>query len=90
MRRALDWCFRDRRTGRITVAQVPNAALWIFMAASALDWALPPNAAVAPMIKTVALGSLLVWAADEVLRGVNPWRRALGLGVLAYEAIKHW
>jgi hypothetical protein len=23
-------------------------------------------------------GGLMVWAADEIIRGVNPWRRCLG------------
>jgi hypothetical protein len=29
--------------------------------------------------------ALLFWAGDEILRGVNPWRRMLGAGVLAWE-----
>lgn len=38
------------------------------------------------MVLTVAFkGFLLVWAADEILRGVNPWRRCLGAAVLIYE-----
>jgi hypothetical protein len=32
----------------------------------------------------VATGSLIVWALDEVVRGVNPWRRFLGVAVLIY------
>jgi hypothetical protein len=35
---------------------------------------------------TVAFkGSLVIWAAGEIIRGVNPWRRFLGAAVLAYE-----
>jgi hypothetical protein len=30
-------------------------------------------------------GGLLVWAVDELFRGVNPWRRCLGAAVLGYE-----
>ncbi|WP_347336402.1 hypothetical protein [Bradyrhizobium stylosanthis] len=29
-------------------------------------------------------GGLLVWASDEILRGVNPWRRCLGTAVAFY------
>jgi hypothetical protein len=29
--------------------------------------------------------SLLIWAADEIVRGVNPWRRCLGAAVAIYE-----
>jgi hypothetical protein len=27
----------------------------------------------------------MIWAADEIFRGVNPWRRLLGIAVLVYE-----
>jgi hypothetical protein len=41
----------------------------------------------AGIVLTVAFkGSLLVWAADEIFRGVNPWRRCLGVVVLIYES----
>jgi len=30
--------------------------------------------------------ALVVWAGDELLRGVNPFRRMLGAAVLAWEA----
>ena len=52
----IDWLFRNRQTGEITIAQMPNAPL-------------------------------IVWAGDEVLRGVNPWRRLLGGGVLAFTLV---
>jgi len=32
--------------------------------------------------------ALAWWAVDEVVRGVNPWRRCLGAGVLAFLAWK--
>ncbi len=32
----------------------------------------------------VLKGSLLLWALDEIVRGVNPWRRCLGAGVILY------
>jgi hypothetical protein len=34
------------------------------------------------VLDAVATAALLVWAVDEVLRGVNPFRRLLGGGVL--------
>jgi hypothetical protein len=38
------------------------------------------------VIMTVVLkGGLLVWAGDEIFRGVNPWRRFLGGAVFVYE-----
>jgi hypothetical protein len=75
----IDWLFRSRRTGRITVFQLPNVALWIFIAAAVLgrlvDWR---------VVKAVAAGALVWWAVDEVLRGENPFRRLLGAAVLAF------
>jgi len=35
---------------------------------------------------TIAVnGGLFVWAIDEIVRGVNPWRRCLGTAVAVYE-----
>ena len=43
-----------------------------------------PNVTISTAAKVVATGSLIVWAVDEVVRGVNPWRRFLGVAVLIY------
>lgn len=84
MRRFLQWFFRNRETGAFTIAQAPNLLLWIVMVASVLRWVWPSgNPAVA--LEIVVEGGLLVWAVDEVFRGVNPWRRCLGAAVLVYE-----
>ena len=82
LRAAARWLFADRATGRIVVAQMPNAPLWVFVAAwAALRWA-RPDGWTARALDVVAGLALLVWGLDEVLRGVNPWRRMLGAGVL--------
>ena len=75
MRAAVDWLFRDRRTGRIVVAQFPNLPLVLYLVfgAARLVW---------PAAGVVATVALLWWAGDEILRGVNPFRRMLG-GVVA-------
>ncbi len=86
VRRLLLWCFRNRETGAITVAQTPNLALSIFLVATAILWLAHPTGAILTMAKVVAAGSLIVWALDEVVRGVNPWRRFLGVAVLIYVA----
>jgi hypothetical protein len=84
VRRLLLWCFRNRETGAITVAQTPNLALSVFLVAAAILWLMHPNGAISIVAKVVATGSLIVWALDEVVRGVNPWRRFLGAAVLIY------
>ena len=84
MRRAFssgfDWFFRDRRSGRITVAQFPNVALWIFLATVAVRRVVTPSGTARAVLDAVGVGSLAWWAVDEICRGANPWRRLLGLG----------
>jgi hypothetical protein len=82
-----NWLFRNRKTGRITVAQFPNAALGVFLVASVLRRLLDPAGWLDTTLVVIATGSLIWWAADELLRGVNPWRRLLGAGVLAGQLV---
>ena len=78
----VDWLFRSRVTGRITVAQFPNAALLVWLGATVLQRFWDPRVAGHDVLRWVSTGALVVWAGDEVLRGVNPFRRMLGAGVL--------
>lgn len=82
----IDWLFRDRKTGRITIAQFPNAALWVFLAATVLRWLFDPAGDIGTGLQLLAAGALIWWAAEELVRGVNPWRRLLGGAVLAAQA----
>jgi hypothetical protein len=84
MRRFLVWFFRNRETGAITVAQAPNLALWIVIVGSGLIWVWHPPDRLGVAFELVVKGSLFVWAIDEVMRGINPWRRCFG-GVVGYE-----
>jgi hypothetical protein len=78
----IDWLFRNRQTGRITIAQFPNVALGVFLVASVLRRLLDPEGGLDTTLRMIATGGLIWWAADELLRGVNPWRRFLGAAVL--------
>ena len=78
----MDWLFRNRQTGEITVGQAPNAALIVFFAAiCTARVGIRGNTGTGLTI--VSTGALAVWSADELLRGVNPFRRLLGAVVLA-------
>ena len=79
----VDWLFRNRQTGRITIAQFPNIPLWLFLIAATLRSLIDPTGWPRTALNAVATTTLLWWAADEILRGVNPWRRLLGAAVLA-------
>lgn len=81
-RRAFDWFFRDRLTGEYVVAQIPNIALIVFLAARGLEWLLADKGKVTTALQWVGTAALMWWAVDEILRGVNPLRRLLGVGVL--------
>ena len=76
--RAFDWLFRDRRTGEVVIAQLPNPPLVVFLVAAAVGRFGGLEGAAATTVSVVATVALLWWAADEVLRGVNPFRRVLG------------
>ena len=79
----VDWALPDRRTGRIVVAQWPITALIVWMAASVVLALSDPDGTWGLALRGVATVALSWWAADEVVRGVNPWRRLLGTVVFA-------
>jgi hypothetical protein len=80
-RRALQWAFRSRRTGRLAVVQWPNVPLSVFIVASVAERAVHPSGRIHEVVRVVAVVALLLWALDEVVRGVNPFRRLLGAAV---------
>ena len=75
--------FRSRETGKVVVVQPLNIPLGVFFVAAAVRRFAglegPPRTAV----EVVAFVSIMWWAIDEILRGVNPFRRLLGAGVAA-------
>ncbi len=64
------------------MAQWPNAPLVIFGLVTVALRSLHPSGGIATAGRVVAGLALLVWALDEVVRGVNPFRRMLGAVVL--------
>jgi hypothetical protein len=84
-----EWLFRSRKTGRITIVQFPNAALGLFLAASVVQWLLGRAGPLSTEVRVLTAGSLIWWAVDELIRGVNPWRRLLGGAVLAGQILKY-
>ena len=79
-----DWLFRNRQTGETTIGQRPNAAIIIFAVAWAARRILVPTGSVGTALDVIVTGSLAFWALDELIRGVNPWRRILGVVVLTF------
>ena len=87
---AVDWLFRSRRTGRITIAQRPNFLLLLWLGITVLSSLIRPPDDVRSLLRVLASAALVVWAGDEIFRGVNPWRRMLGAGVLTALAVSWW
>jgi hypothetical protein len=79
---SINWAFRSRQTGRITIAQWPNLALVLF-AALRIAAALTPQGAVRDVLTWAARAALAWWAVRELFGGVNPFRRFVGVVVLA-------
>lgn len=80
----VEWLLRDRKTGRLVVVQWPNVPLWIFLAASGIKRVASPQGVVGVAVAAVALVALTWWALSEILQGVNPFRRGLGVAVVAF------
>ena len=78
----VEWLFRNRTTGRITVVQLPNVPLLAGIGVTAARWIVDPAGLWRTGLEVAGTAAFGVWAADEVVRGVNPWRRLLGAGVL--------
>jgi hypothetical protein len=83
----VSWLFRNRSTGQITLAQRPNLSLIVFALLAAARWILTPVGAAGTMLDIAAGGALAWWSLDELIRGVNPFRRVLGAGVLGWTIV---
>src|ERR1019366_6723668 len=81
-RRFVRWMFLDQRSDRYVAAQWPNVSLWTFIVASALMRLVHRHGYFASTLQTVSVVALVAWALDEIVRGVNPFRRTLGTAVL--------
>ncbi|MEM8706895.1 MAG: hypothetical protein AAGE98_10595 [Actinomycetota bacterium] len=77
------WWFEDRTTGRITIAQFPNPPLWVGFAGWIVD--LIFGGALGTIGRLVSIAGFVWWGVDELVRGVNPWRRVLGAGALLWQ-----
>jgi len=79
----VDWMFRDRETGKVVIAQFPNISLIAWFVATVA--ATLTTGTAHSILGYAATLALLIWAGDELVRGVNPFRRMLGVAVLAWE-----
>jgi hypothetical protein len=79
LQRSVSWCFRDRRTGRVVVGQAPNPPILAFVALEGVRRLAQPSGRAEDVLRWGGTAALAWWSVDEVVRGVNPWRRLLGV-----------
>ena len=79
VQRSVSWCFRDRRTGRVVVGQAPNPPILAFVALEGVRRLAQPSGRAEDVLRWGGTAALAWWSVDEVVRGVNPWRRLLGV-----------
>ncbi len=65
------------------MAQWPNPPLVVAVGAAVAGRLVAAGGSTARLLADVTDGALLAWGLDELVRGVNPWRRLLGAVVLA-------
>lgn len=80
---ALGRFFRSPETGELTIVQVPNLPLAIFLAATAVRLVVQPHGSMATVVSAVSTIGLVWWSVDEIARGDSPSRRVLGGVVLS-------
>jgi hypothetical protein len=83
-RRWVDWLFRNRETGRLTVVQMPNLALALFGICRITQALASPQGTARDALHWAGSAALAWWALDEILRGVNPFRRMLGAAAVGF------
>ncbi len=76
----VDRCIYDQND-RVTIFQLPNLPLVVFIVASTLA-KLFDHCAIDDLLKVVAFGAIFTWSWLEIFDGVNYFRRVLGLVVL--------
>ncbi len=82
---SLRWWFENRDTGEITIAQFPNWPLWAVLSLWVIGPFLDDGSVPSDIIGWATSGLWVYWAWLELRHGVNPWRRLLGLLVIAWQ-----
>ncbi|MDQ3759560.1 MAG: hypothetical protein M3331_06440 [Actinomycetota bacterium] len=70
----------------VTVAQFPNPPLIVALLAAVVSW-VAGDGSIYEVARAVFYVALTVWAWEEAARGVNIFRRTLGVGGLIYVVV---
>ncbi len=81
----LQW---DLKINGYVVAQFPNAPLLVALAAATASLFLDDGTTANDVARSVFYVGLTVWAYEEVARGVNGFRKGLGLAALLFVVVR--
>jgi hypothetical protein len=81
--------FEDRTTGRIVVAQAPNVLLWLVIGSWLAKQVVSADTPIGILFAWIEVVTLGLWGIDELVTGVNPWRRILGAIVFTFVVLHH-
>lgn len=81
MNRSFSQKFWEDKNGNFVVWQKPNMYLWIWFVTLFISW-FAPYGWLHETIGTISLIALIIWAILEASRGVNYFRRTIGILVL--------
>ena len=70
----------------VTVAQFPNPPLIVALLAAVVSW-VAGDGSIHEVARAVFYVAITVWAWEEATRGVNVFRKTLGVGVLIYVVV---
>lgn len=70
----------------VTVAQFPNPPLIVALVAAGVSW-IADDGSLYDVARAVFYVALTIWAWEEVTRGVNLFRKALGVAGLIYVTV---
>ncbi|MBT5139145.1 MAG: hypothetical protein HOH36_03620 [Acidimicrobiaceae bacterium] len=79
------WWFENRETGELTVAQFPNWPVFAIGVATVTRRIVDDGSRIQAITGFVGPLLWIYWAGDELIRGVNPWRRVIGVLVLLWQ-----
>lgn len=82
------WWFENRITGELTIAQSPNWPLVAIVGLLLARWVADPSDGIRSFVGYVFSALWVYWGSDEVIRGVNPWRKALGLALIGVQIFR--
>lgn len=80
LRDVIDWLFRDPRSGKLAILHLPNLPILLWLGTLVARLVVEAGTTVHTLLAWAGWITLGWWAVDELVRGLSPFRRLLGLG----------